>query len=89
AMRHTARLTLNLRKSEAAYSDDDAAKALRHAILPGVPALIGTLVVAAGLVLLGENNFTDDFLWLLLVVIWALTVPHMMVTAKLDRGALQ
>lgn len=89
AMRHTARLTLNLRKSEAAYRDDDAAKALRHAVLPGVPALIGTLVVAAGLVLFGENNFTDDFLWLLLVVIWALTVPHMMVTAKLDRGALQ
>jgi len=23
-----------------------------------------------------------------LVVIWALTVPHMMVTAKLDKGAL-
>ena len=89
AMRHTARLTLNLRKSEESYRDDDAAGALRHAVLPGVPALVGTLLVAAGLVLLGENNFTDDFLWLLLVVIWALTVPHMMVTAKLDRGALQ
>ena len=46
------------------------------------------LIVVAGLVLFGENNFSDDFLWLLLVVIWALTVPHMMVTAKLDRGAL-
>lgn len=89
AMRHTARLTLNLSKSERAYADDDGAKALRHAVLPGVPALIGTLIVAASLVLFGENNFTDDFLWLLLVVIWALTVPHMMVTAKLDRGALQ
>ena len=89
AMRHTARLTLNLRKSEMAYERDDAKSALRQAVLPGLPALIGTLIVAAGLVIFGDNNFTDDFLWLLLVVIWALTVPHMMVTAKLDRGALQ
>ena len=89
AMRHTARLTLNLTKSQRAYENDDARGALRSAVIPGIPALIGTLIVAAGLVLFGENNFTDDFLWLLLVVIWALTVPHMMVTAKLDRGALR
>lgn len=88
AMRHTARLTLNLKKSERAYERDDATGALRSAVLPGIPALLGTVVVAAALVLFGENNFTDDFLWLLLVVIWALTVPHMLVTAKLDRGAL-
>ncbi len=89
AMRHTARLTLNLTKSQHAYENDDARGALRSAVIPGIPALIGTLIVAAGLVLFDENNFTDDFLWLLLVVIWALTVPHMMVTAKLDRGALR
>jgi Brp/Blh family beta-carotene 15,15'-monooxygenase len=89
AMRHTARLTLNLTKSQRAYENDDAKGALLSAVIPGIPALIGTLIVAAGLVLFGENNFTDDFLWLLLVVIWALTVPHMMVTAKLDRGALR
>jgi Brp/Blh family beta-carotene 15,15'-monooxygenase len=88
AMRHTARLTLNLRKSQDAYERGDAPRALRSAVIPGTPALFGTLIVAAGLVLFGENNFSDDFLWLLLVVIWALTVPHMMVTAKLDRGAL-
>lgn len=88
ALRHTARLTLNLRKSEKAYQENDGARALWSAVIPGIPALLGTLIVAAGLVAFGENNFTDDFLWLLLVVIWALTVPHMMVTAKLDRGAL-
>ena len=88
AMRHTARLTLNLKKSARAYERDDSKGALRSAVIPGIPALLGTLIVAAGLVLFGENNFTDDFLWLLLVVIWALTVPHMLVTAKLDRGAL-
>lgn len=89
AMRHTARLTLNLKKSQQAFERGDARGALRSAVIPGTPALLGTLIVAAGLVLFGENNFTDDFLWLLLVVIWALTVPHMMVTARLDRGALR
>lgn len=88
AMRHTARLTLNLRKSQRAYEEGDGGRALRSAVLPGIPALLGTLLVAAGLLLVGEDNFTDDFLWYLLVVIWALTVPHMMVTAKLDRKAL-
>ena len=88
AMRHTARLTLNLRSSQRAYEEGDGGRALRSAVLPGIPALLGTLLVAAGLLLLGEDNFTDDFLWYLLVVIWALTAPHMMVTAKLDRKAL-
>ncbi len=89
AIRHTARLTLNLKKSQRAYQEGNAARAVRSAVIPGLPALLGTLLVAAVLVIFGENNFTDDFLWLLLVVIWALTVPHMMVTAKLDRGALR
>ncbi len=31
----------------------------------------------------------DNFLWLTLVIVWALTVPHMIVTAKLDRIALK
>ncbi len=89
AIRHTARLTLNLKKSQRAYEEGNSSRAVRSAVIPGVPALLGTLVVAAALVFFGENNFTDDFLWLLLVVIWALTVPHMMATAKLDRGALR
>lgn len=89
AIRHTARLTLNLRKSERAYQEGDSLRAIRSAVIPGLPALLGTLIVTAALVIFGDSNFNDDFLWLLLVVIWALTVPHMMVTAKLDRGALR
>lgn len=89
AMRHTARLTLSLKKSERAYEANNAWGALHSAVIPGVPALLGTVIVATALGFLSENNLTDDFLWLLLVVIWALTVPHMMVTAKLDRGALR
>jgi len=88
ALRHTARLTLNLNSSQQAFERRDAAGALRAAIFPGLPALIATILAAVGIVLLGGRDLSDDFLWTLLVVIWALTVPHMMVTARLDRRAL-
>jgi Brp/Blh family beta-carotene 15,15'-monooxygenase len=87
AMRHTARLTLSLDSSQRAYAANNLSKAFSRAVLPGVPALVGTFVIA-GLLSLAETNFTDNFLWMSLVVVWALTVPHMMVTARLDRAAL-
>jgi len=86
ALRHTARLTLNLSKSEIAYQNDEPKRAFINAVLPGTPALIGTFIVAA--VLAATNPDNSRLLWSILVVIWALTVPHMMVTAKLDKGAL-
>ena len=86
ALRHTARLTLNLSKSEIAYQDNQPKRAFINAVLPGIPALIGTFIVAA--VLAATNPDNSRLLWSILVVIWALTVPHMMVTAKLDKGAL-
>ena len=86
ALRHTARLTLNLSKSEIAYQNNEPKRAFINAVLPGIPALIGTFIVAAVLAATNPNN--SRLLWSILVVIWALTVPHMMVTAKLDKGAL-
>ena len=86
ALRHTARLTLNLNKSEIAYQNNEPKRAFLQAVLPGIPALIGTFIVAA--VLATTNPDNSRLLWSILVVIWALTVPHMMVTAKLDKGAL-
>jgi Brp/Blh family beta-carotene 15,15'-monooxygenase len=86
ALRHTARLTLNLNKSEIAYQKNEPKRAFMQAVLPGIPALIGTFIVAA--VLAAANPDNSRLLWSILVVIWALTVPHMMVTAKLDKGAL-
>ena len=86
ALRHTARLTLNLNKSEIAYQNNEPKRAFINAVLPGIPALIGTFIVAA--VLAATNPDNSRLLWSILVVIWALTVPHMMVTAKLDKGAL-
>lgn len=86
ALRHTARLTLNLNKSEIAYQNNQSKRAFMQAVLPGIPALISTFIVAA--VLAAANPDNSRLLWSILVVIWALTVPHMMVTAKLDRTAL-
>lgn len=87
AMRHTARLTLSLPKSIEALTQGTPGKAFSHAVIPGLPALLGTFLVAAVMALSGQS-FTDDFFWMALVVVWALTVPHMVVTVRLDRAAL-
>lgn len=87
AMRHTARLTLALESSQRYYKEGNLRKVFLSAVIPGTPALVGTFVIAGVLALLG-NEFNDDFFWMALVVVWALTVPHMAVTAKLDRSAL-
>jgi Brp/Blh family beta-carotene 15,15'-monooxygenase len=88
AMRHTARLTLSLPSSKAAFAEGSARGAFIKAVLPGTPALVGTFIVAALIVLLRGDSLDDQFLWVSLVVVWALTVPHMAVTARLDRKAL-
>jgi Brp/Blh family beta-carotene 15,15'-monooxygenase len=87
AMRHTARLTLSLPKSIENLNQGLRSQAFLSAVIPGLPALVGTFVVAAVLALSGQD-FSDEFFWMTLVVVWALTVPHMAVTAKLDRAAL-
>ncbi len=87
AMRHTARLTLVLPESLSAYEQGKALKAFWSAVLPGTPALIGSFLVAAGLWIYGEVD--KSFFWFVLMIVWALTVPHMIVTAKLDRKALR
>ena len=88
AMRHTARLTLTLPSSQVAFAEGNYRRAFIKAVLPGTPALIGTFVIAALIVLLRGDSLDDQFLWISLVVVWALTVPHMAVTARLDRRAL-
>ena len=87
AMRHTARLTLVLPESLSAYEQGKALKAFWSAVLPGTPALIGAFILAAGLWIYG--NVDKSFFWFVLTIVWALTVPHMIVTAKLDRKALR
>lgn len=88
AMRHTARLTLVLPRSQKAFTEGNSGKAFLGAIWPGLPALLGTFIVAALIIAFRRDSFSDQFLWITLVVVWALTVPHMAVTARLDRKAL-
>ena len=89
AMRHTARLTLNLPSSQDSVARNHAGKAFRQAVIPGIPALVGTFIVSFGIALITPDRISDEYLWLSLVVVWALTVPHMMVTARLDKAALR
>jgi Brp/Blh family beta-carotene 15,15'-monooxygenase len=89
AMRHTARLTLNLKNSQKFVASNQPGKAFQHAVLPGIPALVGTFIVSFMIGINTPGKLSDEFLWLSLVVVWALTVPHMMVTAKLDKAALR
>ena len=80
AARHTARLTLLLKPS---------ATPLWSAFKAGLPALVATLIAAGALALFSKNGFSSTLLWSLLVVIWALTVPHMATTARFDVKALR
>lgn len=87
AMRHTARLTLSLPGSIERLNHGLNRQAFASAVIPGLPALVGTFLVAGVMALIGKS-FSDEFFWMALIVVWALTVPHMVVTAKLDRAAL-
>lgn len=89
AVRHTARLTLNLNASQTSIAEGRAGRAFMQAVIPGVPALVGTFIVSLVIAMTTPGKLSDEFLWLSLVVVWALTVPHMMVTAKLDKAALR
>ena len=89
AMRHTARLTLNLKSSQSFVTQGNSAKAFLQAVIPGLPALVGTFIVSLALAAFSPERLSDELLWLSLVVVWALTVPHMMVTARLDKAAFK
>ena len=89
ALRHTGRLTLELKSAKRLHEVGKSFGAFANAFVAGVPALGITIV---GALLLGWSRgfqFGQDFLWYLLVVVWALTVPHMALTAKLDIKALE
>ena len=88
AMRHTARLTLVLPRSQKAFAEGKSGRAFKNAIWPGIPALVGTFIVAGLTILFRGDSLSNQFLWITLVIVWALTVPHMAVTARMDRKAL-
>jgi Brp/Blh family beta-carotene 15,15'-monooxygenase len=80
AVRHTARLTLLLPPSPTP---------IWSAVKAGLPALVGAVLIALGISVFNARGLTSSLLWSLLVVVWALTVPHMMTTAKFDFRSLK
>ena len=84
ALRHTARLVPKLAKADGLARAGNWMAALRAAITPGLYAVIGTLAIAALLMIRSPGAFSSSLLWSTLVLIWALTVPHMMATARFD-----
>lgn len=89
ALRHTGRLSLELPASLKAHASGRPGLALWQAVFAGLPALILVIGFTFWLGLMGGGfSLPRDLLWLLLVVIWALTVPHMALTARLDARAL-
>ena len=88
AFRHTGRLTLELTASQKSFQAGKSLLAFWKSVEAGLPALVLVLGFTIWLGLTQGFDLNQQLLWLLLVVIWALTVPHMALTARLDYRAL-
>jgi beta-carotene 15,15'-dioxygenase len=88
AFRHTGRLTLELGGSQAKFEAGQSLSAFWKAVSAGLPALVLVIGFTIWLGVFQGFDLSQQLLWLLLVVIWALTVPHMALTARLDYRAL-
>ena len=84
AVRHTARLVPKLPKALVFARSIQPLKAFISAVIPGLYAVFGTILLAVGLMLFRPDYFDTGLLWTILVIIWALTIPHMLTTAKFD-----
>ncbi len=75
ALRHTGRVSLELKSSQVRRNAGDWKGAFAKAFLTGVPALAIVLAFTIYLGLTQGFNISQELLWYLLVVVWALTVP--------------
>ena len=89
AARHTARLVPKLASARALAASGKGVLAIKGAITPGLYAVAGTAAIAIGLMLFDRHHFSSGLLWSTLVVVWALTVPHMLSTARFDLRAIE
>ena len=89
ALRHTARLVPKLEKARNLASINEWKRAILGAITPGLYAVVGTLFISGLLMFVKPEKFSSSLLWSTLLVVWALTVPHMIVTARFDLKALK
>jgi Brp/Blh family beta-carotene 15,15'-monooxygenase len=89
AIRHTARLVPKLPSAMQKVSAGKVIESFLAAITPGLYAIAGIFVLGIYFVANGSNEISNNFLWVILVIIWALTVPHMATTARFDLAAFK
>jgi Brp/Blh family beta-carotene 15,15'-monooxygenase len=89
ALRHTARLVSKLPAADGLARAGSWKGAILGAIRPGLYAVFGTLAIATILMVKSPGQFSSSLLWSTLVIIWALTVPHMASTARFDWKTLR
>jgi len=88
AMRHTARLTLEFGPSLRQHELGKSWMSFWLAVRAGLPAVAIVLAFSAWLARPDGTSSSSHLLWYLLVVTWALTVPHMALTARSDLKAM-
>ena len=89
AIRHTARLVPKLPSAMKKVASGNPLASFFAAAIPGLYAILGIFVLGIYFVARGTTEVSRDFLWIILVIIWALTVPHMATTAKFDLRAFR
>ena len=89
AARHTARLVPKLPRAREFAAQGQGSRALLAAVTPGLYAVAGSAAIALGLMLFDRRHFSSGLLWSALVLIWALTVPHMLSTSRFDLRAIR
>lgn len=89
AIRHTARLVPKLPSAMQKVSTGKVLGSFFAAVTPGLYAIMGIFVLGIYLVARGTTEISNNFLWVILVIIWALTVPHMATTARFDISAFK
>jgi Brp/Blh family beta-carotene 15,15'-monooxygenase len=89
AIRHTARLVPKLPSAMQRVASGKPLASFFAAVIPGLYAILGIFIIGIFFVARGTTDVSRDFLWVILVIIWALTVPHMATTAKFDLRAFK
>jgi len=89
AQRHTARLVPRLPRALLLAHNGRPLRSFLAAVTPGLYAVVGSFALAVTLMVLSPSAFSSSLLWSVLVIIWALTVPHMLSTARLDKASLK
>jgi Brp/Blh family beta-carotene 15,15'-monooxygenase len=89
ALRHTARLVPKLEGASRLAHEGLWQKSIWTAVYPGLYAVAGTIGLAVILMVTNPDEISSTLLWSTLLVIWALTVPHMATTSRFDLRALK